>query len=99
MKSLSLNNYGPIISDKTVGNEIYSLINSSMSRHDVVSLDLSAIKSMATFNAKQIFGRLYVELGSNTFFDKIRLLNASDDLKIIIQIGIQNALEDEEEKK
>lgn len=95
MKSLNLDKYGPIISDKSVGTEIYNLINTSVNKNDIVSLDLSAIKSMATFNAKQIFGRLYVELGSNIFFEKIRLLNASDDLKIIIQIGIQNALEDE----
>lgn len=94
MKTLNLNKYGPIISDKSVGSEIYDLINSSISTNDFINLDLASIKSMATFNAKQIFGRLYVELGSNTFFDKIHFLNTSDDLKIIIQIGIQNALED-----
>jgi len=99
MTTIILNKYGPIISDKNIGNEIYSVINSFLLKNAAVNIDLSAIKSMATFNAKQIFGRLYVELGASNFFEKIRLSNASEDLKIIIQIGIQNALEDQETNK
>jgi hypothetical protein len=98
MTTLNLNKFGPIISDKTIGNEIYNLIKLNLSKHSLLKLDLSSIKSMATFNAKQIFGRLYIELGSTTFFETLILSNASDDLKIIIQIGIQNALEDNAEE-
>lgn len=94
MNSVNLNKYGPIISDKILGDEIYNLLQASVVKYDCTSVDLSAIKSMATFNAKQIFGRLYIELGSSKFFEKLRFVNASEDLKIIIQIGIQNALED-----
>lgn len=95
MTTLNLEKYGPIVSDKIIGNNIYNLIKNTLSKNDSVNIDLTSIKSMATFNAKQIFGRLYLELGSNGFFDKIQLSNASEDLKIIIQIGIQNALDDE----
>jgi hypothetical protein len=95
MTTLNLEKYGPIVSDKIIGNDIYNLIKNALSKNNSVNIDLTSIKSMATFNAKQIFGRLYLELGSNDFFDKIQLSNASEDLKIIIQIGIQNALDDE----
>lgn len=95
MTTLNLEKYGPIVSDKIIGNDIYNLIKSTLSKNNSINIDLTSIKSMATFNAKQIFGRLYLELGSNDFFDKIQLSNASEDLKIIIQIGIQNALDDE----
>ena len=36
-----------------------------------------------------------LDLGSNDFFEKIEIKNASDDLKLIIRLGIQSALEDE----
>ncbi|WP_242929175.1 STAS-like domain-containing protein [Pontibacter vulgaris] len=94
MKTINLNRYSPIISDKIAGDEIYSTIINELSRNDAVSIDLDGIKSMATFCAKQIFGKLYLELGPNTFFQKIALRNASNDVKTIIKIGIQNALED-----
>lgn len=99
MTTLNLTKYGPIISDKSIGDEIYTLIKTNLSKHNLLKLDLASIKSMATFNAKQIFGRLYLELGSTAFFEKLVLSNASEDLKIIIQIGIQNALEDNAEEK
>lgn len=96
MKTLSLNSYGPIISDKSVGEKIFWSIYHILETNEPVTVDLGAIKSMATFNAKQIFGQLYVKLGASSFFQKVKLQNVTDDLKIIIQIGIQNALEDSE---
>lgn len=94
MKEIILDKYSPIISDKLVGDEIYNLIRSELARGQKVSVDLKLIKSMATFCAKQIFGRLYLELGSEKFFNTIILKNASDDVKAIIRIGIQSALEE-----
>lgn len=94
MKTLDLTEYGPIVGDKSVGDEIYNKIKTELEDNAKVVIDLNNIKSMATFCAKQIFGRLYIELGSEMFFDKITLKGADDDLKTIIQIGIQSALEE-----
>ena len=94
MKNLDLNKYGPIVSSKTVGEEIFSSINNELISSDKITVDLSEIKSMATFCAKQIFGRLYIQLGSEKFFEKIILKGADNDLKTIIQIGIQHALKE-----
>lgn len=94
MKEINLDKYSPIISDKGIGDEIFNLIKKELEVQEVVSLDMSRIKSMATFCAKQIFGKLYMEIGSEAFFNKLHIKNASDDLKVIIKVGIQNALED-----
>jgi hypothetical protein len=94
MKEINLNKYGPIISSKSIGKEIYDLIKESLKKNKNIIIKVDNIKSMATFCAKQIFGRLYVELGSENFFDKININGADDDLKTIIQIGIQHALEE-----
>ena len=94
MKNINLNKYGPIISSKTVGEEIFSVLNKGLVESAKITVDLSEIKSMATFCAKQIFGRLYIQLGSEKFFEKIILKGADNDLKTIIQIGIQHALKE-----
>ncbi|MGV3588556.1 MAG: STAS-like domain-containing protein [Adhaeribacter sp.] len=98
MKNLSLEKYSPIISDREIGDEIYSEIKNKLHDKEPINIDLKDIKSMATFCAKQIFGRLYLDLGSTEFFNKVILKNATDDVKTIIRIGIQSALEDEKVK-
>ncbi|WP_321343444.1 STAS-like domain-containing protein [uncultured Draconibacterium sp.] len=96
MTQLDLTKYGPIISSQSIGNDIYQLIKTSLKSDNKVVIDISNIKSMATFCAKQIFGKLYLELGSQSFFESIEIKGADDDLKTIIQIGIQHALEEKE---
>jgi hypothetical protein len=94
MKNINLDNFGPIISTKESGSKILGLINDSLKSNQQIQIDLKKIRSMATFCAKQIFGKLYVDLGSENFFERIEILNASDDLKSIIKIGIQSAIQE-----
>jgi hypothetical protein len=94
MQIIDLKEFGPIISDKTSGDEIYALIKNGIQDDRKVEVNLSEIVSMATFCAKQIFGRLYIELGAELFFEQIKLAEANHDVQIIIKMGIQSALED-----
>lgn len=91
---INLKKYGYIISDQQSGDLIYKEIKDSLALNEICIVDFAQIKSMATYNAKQIFGKLYLELGSKMFFKRIELRNASEDLKLIIRLGIQSALED-----
>ena len=91
---IKLENYGPIISDKKIGEDISKLIEKSLVSHNSVEIDFRNVISMATFCAKQIFGKLYIEKGAEFFFEKIKMSNVSDDLKIIIKMGIQSAIEE-----
>jgi hypothetical protein len=92
---IKLVQYGPIISDKAIGDEIYSKISDALAKKESVTIDFTGIKSMATFCAKQIFGRIYLELTPTVFFEKLILKNALEDVKLIIKIGIQNAIEEQ----
>lgn len=94
MKNIKLDDFGPIISTKESGKKILDLINDNLKGNQKVSVDLEKIRSMATFCAKQIFGNLYITLGAEKFFENIEILNASDDLKSIIKIGIQSAIQE-----
>ena len=92
---IKLEQYGPIISDKAIGDEIYLKISDALAKEKSVEIDFNNIKSMATFCAKQIFGRMYLELTPKIFFEKLILKNALEDVKLIIKIGIQNAIEEQ----
>ena len=92
--TITLSKYGHVISDKDIGESIYIDVKAELKKGNDIIVDFANIKSMATFNAKQIFGRLYLEMGSESFFDKIDLKNASPDVKLIIRMGIQNALDE-----
>lgn len=92
MNMVSLQDFAPIISDRQAGEKIYQLIKDFRPESAVVNVDMKDIKSMATFCAKQIFGRLYLELTPSVFYDNIRIINATDDIKLIIKLGIQSAI-------
>ena len=91
---INLKKYGYIISDRDSGEIIYKEIKKVLEKHQRCIIDFQLIKSMATYNAKQIFGRLYLELGSEIFFERIEIKNATNDLKLIIRLGIQSAIDD-----
>jgi len=98
MKKIELIKFGTMITSNTIGTDIYNLIKQNLNTEDEIEIDISGVKSMATFCAKQIFGALYIDLGSSNFFKRIIITGADEDLKTIIEIGIQNAIEDNERK-
>lgn len=91
---IKLEKFGPIISDKKIGNDISKLIEKSLKSNSSIEIDFNNVISMATFCAKQVFGKLYVEKGAEFFFENIKMSNVNDDLKIIIKMGIQSAIEE-----
>lgn len=92
--TIQLLNFGSVISDHLIGEKILKDIKQTLSNNEICVIDFKDVISMATFNAKQIFGKLYLELGSEKFFTQIEIQNASNDLKLIIRLGIQSAVED-----
>ncbi len=95
---LKLLKYGKIISDdelgKKISNEIHLLLNES----NKIVIDFLGVQSITLYNAKQIFGRPYLELGSEDFFKRIQLKNISSNLEYIIRLGIQDSINSREEE-
>ncbi|HLO69782.1 MAG TPA: STAS-like domain-containing protein [Flavipsychrobacter sp.] len=91
---IHLKNYGIILSDKNVGDTILAKIHELLKAHDIIELDFDAVTSMATFCSKQIFGSLYLTLGSDEFFRKLLFRNVNEDMQLLIKIGIQSAVEE-----
>ncbi len=92
MITIQLNEFAPVISDEQTGLSIYSSIKEALSKTDIVIIDMTEVKSMATFCSKQIFGSLYKELGPTSFYSRLQIKNANDDIKVIIRMGIVSSL-------
>ncbi len=95
---LKLAKYGQIISDDELGKKIADEIRLLLKKNIKVIIDFSGVQSMVTYNAKQIFGELYLELGSEDFFKRIQLKNISSNLEYIIRLGIQDSINSREEE-
>lgn len=91
--TVDLKKWGPVISDREIGEEVYNAIKAQL-QNGSVSIDFKDVISMATYNAKQIFGKLYIELGAEKFFKSIEMRNVNQDLKLIIKMGIESAIEE-----
>lgn len=89
MKTIRLNNYGTLIGEALVGKQIYDIIKENIHGEDTISIDFTGVISMATFCARQIFGKLYIELGPSEFKQKLILCNANNSIKSVITEAIR----------
>lgn len=75
--------------------EVYSIIKNHITNSDKpLSIDFTGVLAITTFCAKDIFGKLYRELGPTKFHEQLRLLNVKEDFKIVIQEGILDSIKD-----
>lgn len=92
MKTVDLSKYAPIISDKKVGEEIRNEIMQAHPQTEELEINMDGIISMTTYCAKQIFGHLYNLLGPAQFEQSIKFKAITEDVLLIIKMGIRNAI-------
>ena len=89
-----MSQYKHLVIRKNEGVEVYDDIKSHLQAGEVVIIDFSDIDTMTTFFAKEVFGKLYAEMGAEDFqtrikFDKRYL---TEDLDLVLRIGIAGAI-------
>ena len=91
---IQMNNYKHLVIRKIDGEEVYRDIKSHLDNQDIVIVDFSGIETMTTYFAKQVFGRLYVEMGAEEFSARVKFekKNMSDDVELVLKIGIAGAI-------
>ncbi|RIV25121.1 DUF4325 domain-containing protein [Fibrisoma montanum] len=95
MQTITLSEYGRVISESELGNQILEDINAMLIDNESIIIDFTDVISMATFCSKQIFGQLYISMTPQDFFKRITIKNASEDMRIIVRLGIEKALDDQ----
>ena len=91
---LMMDRFQNIVTRKVNGEEVYNLIKEHISKGEVIIVDFSGIDTMTTYFAKQVFGKLYTELGPEEFdnWRKIDEDKMSPDVDLVLRIGIDGAL-------
>ncbi len=93
MVEVNLNKYGAVINTEQLGEQCYNDIMSANPNENHVLVRMKDIVSMTTTRAKQIFGRIYKEIGEEKFTNNI-VLDVTDGVYIIIEMGLEEILKD-----
>lgn len=90
--TIHISNITRSIASARVGEEILIRIRDELGKHDVITVDLIDVITITTYCAKQIFGQLYKDLGVSEALRRMRMINASADVKTAIRLGIDASL-------
>lgn len=91
---LEMSRYRHLVTRKVDGEEVYNDIKSHLDKGDVVVVNFNGIDTMTTYFAKQVFGKLYTDLGAEHFSESIKFdkRHMSEDVELVLKIGIAGAL-------
>ena len=90
--TIDLSKYAPVISSDEKADEILDSIKQNLPEAREIILDFSRIRIISTKCAKRILGTLYGELGSEAFFSRIIIMNASENVRPSLSDGIESYL-------
>jgi hypothetical protein len=89
---LQMSKFKSIVIRKDDGENVFTEIKRHLANDELVIIDFSEIETMTTYFAKQVFGRLYVEMGPDNFSKRIKFVRMSSDVELVIKIGIAGAI-------
>ncbi len=92
MKNLVLSKFGNVIATDEKSLEVYNFINNIVKENEAVKIDASNV-TISTKSSRLIFGKLYRELTSRIFLEKIIIENASPIFMFSINEGISTEME------
>ncbi len=90
--NLILSRFGNVIATDEKSFEIYSLINDAISKENVVKIDAKNV-TISTKSSRLIFGKLYKQLNSKLFLERIIIENASPIFMFSVNEGISTEME------
>lgn len=91
---LEMKRFKSLVTRKVDGEEVYNEIMSHLRQGEQVIVDFEEIDTMTTYFAKQVFGKLYIELGAAAFGMQIKFdeKKMTEDVALVVKIGIKGAL-------
>lgn len=92
MDSIQLKKFGVAITQKGIADDIYNQIKALSPQTTEIVVDMSGVVAMTTQCANIIFGKLYRELGSDLYFQNIKVENATKAIQFVIDMGLDHAI-------
>ena len=90
-----LNKFGISLGSRVLGKQVSNMIN--FDKEDEIILDFQDVKMVTSSFADEVVGKNCAELGPHNFFDKVQIINTSEQIKFILKKAIMDRLVEKHE--
>ena len=89
---LKLKETGEILGLRETGSRLRKLIETAVKQEEPVLIDFDGVESVSSSFADELFAKIYIEIGQDKFVNLIKLKNANNFIKTIINSSIKDRL-------
>lgn len=87
---VKLKEFGTSLGSRVLGKEVSNMIG--FEKEDEVILDFEDVKMVTSSFADEVVGKNCAKLGLHNFFDKVQIINTSEQIKLILKKAIIDRL-------
>lgn len=89
---VKLGEFGKSLGSRVLGKEVSGLID--FEKEDEIVLDFQDVKMVTSSFADEVVGKNCARLGLHNFFDKVQIVNSSEQIKLILKKAIMDRLQE-----
>lgn len=87
---VQLNEFGTSLGSRVLGKEVSNMID--FEKEDEITLDFEDVKMVTSSFADEVIGKNCAKLGLHNFFNKVQIVNTSEQIKLILKKAILDRL-------
>ena len=87
---VDLKEFGTSLGSRALGKEVSNMID--FEKEDEVILDFEDVKMVTSSFADEVVGKNCAKLGLHNFFDKVQIVNSSEQIKLVLKKAIIDRL-------
>lgn len=91
---VNLKDFGTSLGSRVLGKEVNNMID--FEKEEEIILDFQDVKMVTSSFADEVIGKNCAKLGLHNFFKKVQIVNASEQIKLIIKKAIVDRLTEQE---
>ena len=91
---VKLKDFGTSLGSRVLGKEVSNVID--FEKDQEIVLDFQDVKMVTSSFADEVVGKNCAKLGLHNFFDKVQIVNTSEQIKLIIKKAILDRLTEQE---
>lgn len=92
---VKLKEFGTSLGSRVLGKEVSNLID--FEKEEEIVLDFEDVKMVTSSFADEVIGKNCARLGHHNFFNKVQIINTSEQIKLILKKAIIDRLVEKHE--
>lgn len=89
---IKLKEFGTSLGNRVLGKEVSNLID--FEKEEEIILDFEDVKMITSSFADEVIGKNCARLGLHNFFNKVQIINTSEQIKLILKKAIMDRLQE-----